>query len=80
MEKVIIKDVDLIDPNMHDLFWYIVEEINKFNENDDSELTLRSADEFLSLHLNGKELTVGEDFEVLKRVKQINRENGYDMF
>jgi len=80
MEKVVIKDLDLIDPNLHDLFWDIVDEINKFNEYDDSELTLRSADEFLALYLNGKELTVAEDFEVLKRVKQINRENGYDMF
>ena len=77
MKKVIIHNLDLIDPTQHDLFWYIMDEINKFNENDESELTIRSAEEFLAIDLDGSELIVAEDFEVLKRVKQINHENGY---
>ena len=80
VEVVKITPLDLIDPYQHALIWDILEEISLFNDYDDEKLTVRSKDEFLALYLDGRELTVGEDFHVLERVKIMNRETGYYMF
>ena len=61
----------------HDLLSEIQDEVQRFNDNDDQKLEIWLIDEFVTLALDGKVLTSQEDFEVLKRVKQLNREMGY---
>jgi hypothetical protein len=79
MEKVInVTEVNLIDPSLHTLIWDIAEQMGKHNQYEAEEMTVLSENEFLALYIGDRKITVGEDFEVLKRIKQINHENGND--
>jgi len=77
LEIVGISNLDLIDPNQHDLFWDIVDLMCIYNSNADKVMSIREQDEFLALYIDDKEITVGEDFHIVDRIKQINRENAY---
>ena len=61
----------------HDLYNDIMDEISIFNSYDDKELTIKADYEFIALYLGDIKLRSEEDFEILKHVKQMNRENGY---
>jgi hypothetical protein len=56
----------------------IIKEVTKFNDNSTSIMSICSDNEFISLVIDGQEITSGEDFHVLERIKQINKENGYN--
>jgi hypothetical protein len=51
-------------------------EVEKFNENDDKKMEVKG-DDWFTLHIDNVEITEGDEEDILKRVKQINRENGY---
>lgn len=56
----------------------INKEVVRFNENDDREMTIRFLGESSILFLDGKRLTSDLNIYVLQRIKQINREHGYN--
>lgn len=62
-----LDDIETIDE--------IREQCALFNEYSEEKLALGMTDEFITLYLDGRELTQGE-IEVLERVKQLNREAG----
>ena len=55
----------------------LMSEIKRFNTNDNQTMTVGYEDEYLTLYIDGVVITQGE-YEVLNRVKQVNRENGYN--
>jgi hypothetical protein len=57
----------------------ILDEIKRFNDNDTRIATVSFIREYLTLYIDGRAITSGE-IEVYERIKQINRENGYQFF
>jgi hypothetical protein len=54
-------------------------EVEKFNDYENQVMTLGMVNEFITLYIDGREITSGE-YEVLQRVKEINRERGLEFF
>lgn len=52
-------------------------ELNKFNDNDTAKAEVKKVNEYLTLFIDGQEITSGS-VEVYQRLKQINKENGYN--
>ncbi len=53
--------------------------IETFNEYDDEKMRLVEISEnYYSLYIGKNEITQGDSIDLEKRIKQINRENGYD--
>lgn len=75
-EIVSVRTLDLFDPNEFPLIWDIFEAIRKFNADSDEELQVKPTETELELYLNGSKITAGDDFDILKRIKQLIRENG----
>ena len=53
------------------------DEVDRFNDNDSQAMEIGYEEEYLTLYIDGVVITQGES-EVISRVKQINRENGYN--
>ena len=53
------------------------DDVKRFNDNDPQVMTVGYEEEYLTLYIDGVAITQGES-EVFSRVKQINRENGYN--
>lgn len=53
-------------------------EVNKFNDNDTNVMTVRIDDSFAALFINSQGVMTGTDIEVFLRIKQINKELGYN--
>lgn len=54
----------------------IKQQIDIFNSNSDSKAIVKYVNEYITLFIDGSEITSGE-IEVIERIKQINKENGY---
>ena len=53
--------------------------VETFNEYTDEEMRVHhNGDEWFTLYIGMVEVTQGDEFDIINRVKQINRENGYD--
>ena len=53
-------------------------EVVRFNENDDRDMTIRFDGEVSKLFIDGKLITSNDNVYVFQRIRQINREHGYN--